>query len=267
MRKLYCSINEQIIPSDDLIERTKRAMHFSNQKKFAMPKRYYLGGVFACFVFFLCAAIYLPGPEKVVPDGKGEFFLWAPSVWHSDYLTDGAKRDNMSFSVTEEEMYRNNVFGSYIPRRILGGFSFSSAHLHRDEEGKVSCTVFYENGYSYIHMRLALFQPEDRKRLVKKEEKEKYNISSYSIPFADSVPKEYYETMYYPIFIAKEFDQDILQARIYYVAEQGEDSLRKGRVNFAILCDNMIVDYTIKAAQINDILTMVQSANFFQNPS
>ena len=54
MRKLYCSINEQIIPSDDLIERTKRAMRFSNQKKFAMPKDIIWG---ACLLalFFSCA--------------------------------------------------------------------------------------------------------------------------------------------------------------------------------------------------------------------
>ncbi|MFR2464212.1 MAG: hypothetical protein ACLTA1_00200 [Clostridia bacterium] len=123
---------------------------------------------------------------------------------------------------------------------------------------------YTDGGYDYIRITIRPYIESDASRMTAAAAIEQYNICEYSIPLADSVPHELYETMHYPIFQAREISEDVLRLRILAVSEQGEDQTQKESMSFSLLCGDTVVEYSIKGAKLEPgaVLDMIQSASF-----
>jgi len=75
-------------------------------------------------------------------------------------------------------------------------------------------------------IRWQISKPTDyyRERIVSVSEYEKYDMSLYTISFADSIPSELWEYVYNPVFLAEELTLDIIQARAYWVDRGRSDA-------------------------------------------
>jgi hypothetical protein len=120
--------------------------------------------------------------------------------------------------LTIEEAYADPGFGAYLPPRssIPPQFLFESAHRYLTQQQN-GLLVHWNNGHlgRYDNIRWQIEDVTDwhRERLVSPEEREKYDMALYPIPWMDSMPEEIWQVAMNPVFRAEDLTLDILLAR------------------------------------------------------
>ena len=99
---------------------------------------------------------------------------------------------------------------------------------------------------------------EDKQRLTHTEETERYDLSLYPIPRADSVPEELREVVDNPIFYAEELSPELIWARAYKTGEQGDSN--GWRMSFSVLYGDMVV--TVRSKGVDPDWIYKQLASF-----
>lgn len=265
-------------------------------------KIYRASTIVACFMVLLIAVVTLPtlnyqfnSDEKLPGSGKSEDSIENDlllGTWYSvgvendpmkevvktdsasdqqnnqiaendkNYTTDSKVDSGDSKRLSETQIYTVEKFGQIVPKNILSGYNFEEASIYSSNETGDKLRVVYTNSLNYIDINVHNFESQDDKRLVSANDEEKYNITQYSIPFADSIPSDLYETMHYPIFMADEITAESLLLRKYKTNEQGEGN-SKYHMNFGILCGDIVVEYTIKGNSLNNVFDMITSSHYY----
>lgn len=172
-------------------------------------------------------------------------------------------------ALTQQEVYALPVFGALAPTALIeGGYRFESASLYTDQDGWQSLVLSFTQpmpGLDYVTVTMRDFAqyPEDAKRVVSVEEEERYDITRYSIPLADSVPEALRETVWDPIFRAGELTEQALRLRRLARNEGAEDDAAYFML-FSVLCDETLVQYSIKGDALDGVLEMVRSSAYFR---
>lgn len=126
--------------------------------------------------------------------------------------------------------------------------------LYREFEGTLSYqegvrnTLFlrWSRGYSDVTVRVSL--PESgtpQGNTVDVSNQAAYDVRLYSIPWCDSVPEEYRETVDNPIFRAQDMTREVVSARARSYQDTGD--IDGPRINFTIrYSDGTEAEYTSK---------------------
>lgn len=163
--------------------------------------------------------------------------------------------------LTTKEARTDPDFGAYYPASKPEGLVCESvSRLQNSDYGIDSLTAFWNGGYDYLTWSIRPINEYDARRIVSPGERERYDLSFYSVPLAESVPEQYRETVYDPVFRSGELTEEMVRSRCVSAEEIGE-----GReapwISFDVLFDEgVIVEITAKGvdpawiwAQLNDL--------------
>ncbi len=136
-------------------------------------------------------------------------------------------------ALTEVEAYA--AFGVYLPEAAPEGFWFEGAYSPQGHQVSVLWTG--DNGE--LTWQVRDFSEADQARCTSTADREKYDRTLYSVPYADSVPGELWEIVDHPIFDCTELTQEVVNAR----AEPGDEAVR---YCFGVRYGETLVEVTAK---------------------
>ena len=178
--------------------------------------------------------------------------LDALAVIHPKYIPEMYDR-----SLFHEEALALESFGSYFLSSIPDGFTEESIHHFRDQKTEYLSGLWTRN-YDELYWKVSYLTEEDRSRLTHEEETQRYDLSLYPIPRADSVPEELREVVDNPIFYAEELSPELIWARAYKTGEQGDSN--GWRMSFSVLYGDMVV--TVRSKGVDPDWIYKQLASF-----
>lgn len=304
-KQTFVSMNEQLVPSEPLKNKTIAAMRACQP---AGPKgknkgAFALCTAAACLALAVLGATVVPGllqggpkppiagvpplvssqavsteepsagstpsasqqskqPAPAVPDEAVSSLVGKTHPSSAEAVVDGDRKLNAEDAVklTQQQAYAHEAFGQVLPRTILSGFSLEGITLYRREP--LSLFAVYTKGLSTLDIRVHKAAEEDLKRLTSPGQTERYDMSLYPIPLADSVPQELMAVVDCPVFRAEELTKEVLERRAYTLNDEGEG--RATHMRFAVLCGDTVVEYTVNGADAAQVLQMVLSADYFE---
>ena len=149
-------------------------------------------------------------------------------------------------------------FVSYLPAEDLSGYDEFYSRMTYQEGSEHTLYLRWSWGYDDVTIRVELPEGDaEWGNLVDTARPETYDVRLYSIPWADSVPEEYYDTFHSPVFRAVDMSREIVEARAYTLADQGDSD--GPRVSFSVLHDDgALVTYSCKGLSIDQVWALVE---------
>lgn len=149
-------------------------------------------------------------------------------------------------------------FVSYLPAEDLSGYDEFYSRMTYQEGSEHTLYLRWSWGYDDVTIRVELPEGDaEWGNLVDTARPETYDVRLYSIPWADSVPEEYYDTFHSPVFRAVDMSREIVEARAYTLADQGDSD--GPRVSFSVLHDDgALVTYSCKGLSIEQVWALVE---------
>ena len=123
------------------------------------------------------------------------------------------------------------AFGVYLPADVPAGFSEDFIRRYKfDDTADYLMVNWYEPlDYGYVDWFVSAVTEEALTRLVSPGETEKYDLSLYPVPWAESVPQALRTTVEDPVFRIDELTAEVVAAR----AHAGDEGLTM--INFSVL--------------------------------
>lgn len=156
-----------------------------------------------------------------------------------------------------EEARQEAEFAPYLPTEDFSGYNEFAGRLTYQEGNEHILHLRWSWGYDDVTIRVEL--PEGDTvwgNVVDVGAPETYDLRLYPVPWADSVPEAYRETVDNPVFRAEDMSRAVVEARAYTPSEQGDtNSLR---IRFAVLHpDGTLVDYSCEGLSVDQVWDMV----------
>ncbi len=158
---------------------------------------------------------------------------------------------------TWEEAIADEKFGDYVPKDVPDGFTFEGAWREWGQNRDyltLSWTGYYTDISIDIRdadtwMSFTLTDPADR---------EKYDMSLYTIPYADSVPEGYRQEFDNPIFAIEDVTPEVIAARMRCITgDSGDIEAYRGNFSVYYESENVLVQYSLRgvtAQQAYDLI-------------
>jgi len=173
-----------------------------------------------------------------------------------DILADPVVPELRHDALTLEEALSDPEFGSFLPAYIPPGLDFgdarriisqhdSSLHVNWHESWRISIS-WSVNSISWHH----------QDSIVLAHEREKFDVNLYTIPWMDSVPREYIDYLQNPIFLAEEMTFEIVQARAIYDGRAG--NLLEPMIVFSVMFDDVVVTINSSGVSTEDVWRMLE---------
>ena len=124
--------------------------------------------------------------------------------------------------LTQKEARDEAVFGAYLPETLPAGYTFSNAWS--SDEG---ITVSWTRGMDYIMISVSAVVPEDVVTADLKKP-ETYDERLYEIPYADTVPQEYWKVFDNPVFAIEDLSLEVVKSRMKSVEDAGDTNTPRG---------------------------------------
>lgn len=174
------------------------------------------------------------GVEAEVEAESGNMEVWDEESM--DGVSSSVKDDAVVY-LNEQELRAETVLGEYIPTVIPEGYAFESGYKSADG----AITLRWSMGMDDIVIGVALYEPseENEGRIVDIAKRETYDVHVYEIPYADTVPAEYWEVFHTPIFREKDFGIELVEARMKSVEDLGDTATPRG--NFSVLYEEGVI--------------------------
>lgn len=146
---------------------------------------------------------------------------------------------------TWEEAMADEKFGDYVPADVPDGFTFEGAWR---EWGQNRNYLFLRwTGY-YTNISIDIWDASTVGDLpiTDPADREKYDVNLYTIPYADSVPEEYWQEFGRPVFAIEDVTPEVIAARMRYVDDDSGD-VDSWRGNFSVYyeSENVLVRYDL----------------------
>lgn len=145
-----------------------------------------------------------------------------------------------------EEARQEAAFAPYLPASAPAGYREFEGTLSYQEGVRNTLFLRWSRGYSDVTVRVSL--PESgtpQGNTVDVSNPAAYDVRLYSIPWCDSVPEEYRETVDNPIFRAQDMTREVVSARARSYQDTGD--IDGPRINFTIrYSDGTEAEYTSK---------------------
>ena len=146
-------------------------------------------------------------------------------------------------------------FGGYLPVNIPAGLSFEHARRSLNQQDN-SLFVLWSGRQSTISWTARTPTEDDLRRIVSVDEREKYDMSLYSIPLFDSVPAHLWEYVHNPIFLAEDMTLDVVRARAFDVSRPGAGA-PEWSIDFSVLYSEVLVSVHSRGATPEQIWDML----------
>ena len=143
-------------------------------------------------------------------------------------------------------------FYPFLPEKLFQYYEFSEAFSISNADTGKYYVLWFTRGMATMGIRInnASELSDASLRRVSASETERYDITKYEIPYAQTVPQELRKTMDDPIFAAEEFNRDVLLKRIVHHSELNDD---KYRVKLSIEEGGFIFDCNFNGMEMYDI--------------
>lgn len=143
--------------------------------------------------------------------------------------------------------------GGYVPEKLPPGYRFESARGNSPDNSYLDMSLCFSKGMDDIRLHITEFYVAAsmppvvydafQKRIVNPARPETYDVNQYEIPYADTVPMEYFEVFHTPVFKEPDFSLEMVKARMKSVPDAGDTDTPRG--NFAVLYDSgILVEFT-----------------------
>ena len=149
------------------------------------------------------------------------------------------KKDWTTYFIDKEltfgEAKNDPEFGKYFPSEVPDGFTKESFNrTNHPNIGDFLSGLWYKE-LNELRWQIRYLTKNDERRIVAPSETEKFDLSLYPIPRADSVPDNLRETVDNPIFRIEELTLELVKARAYSVEDAGD--VNGPRMHFSVLYD------------------------------
>ena len=160
-----------------------------------------------------------------------------------------------SFS-TLNQARQEEEFAPYLPAENMPGYGEFYGRLSWQEGSYHDLFVRWSRGYDDVEVAVCrCSQPQYA--LADVNAPEQYDVRRYDIPWSESVPEEYRDTVYDPVFRAEDMSFSVVQARTLYRNDTGEE--RTSRIRFSVLHpDGTLVRYICKGLTAEQVWAMVE---------
>lgn len=159
--------------------------------------------------------------------------------------------------------------GSYVPEKLPAGYRFESARGSSPANSYLDMSLCWCKGMDDIRLHITEFyavakMPKDvydafQKTIVDPAKPETYDVSLYEIPYADTVPREYFEIFDHPVFKESDFSLEMVEARMKSISDAGDTDTPRG--NFAVLYDSGILVEFSGRGSAEEIWEMFESVS------
>ena len=147
-------------------------------------------------------------------------------------------------------------FAPYLPAENMPGYGEFYGRLSWQEGSYHDLFVRWSRGYDDVEVAVCRC-PEKGCSTVDVAAPEQYDVRRYDIPWSESVPEEYRDTVYDPVFRAEDMSFSVVQARTLYRNDTGEG--RKASIRLGVLHpDGTVVRYTCKGLTAEQVWVMVE---------
>ena len=166
-----------------------------------------------------------------------------------------AWREESFSSLTQAR--QEEEFAPYLPTADVPGYGEFYGRLSWQEGSYHDLFVRWSRGYDDVEVAVCRC-PEKEYSTVDVDAPEQYDVRLYDIPWSESVPEEYRDTVYAPVFRAEDMSFSVVQARTLYRNDTGEG--RKASIRLGVLHpDGTVVRYTCKGLMAEQVWAMVES--------
>jgi hypothetical protein len=144
--------------------------------------------------------------------------------------------------LTLDEARNDPDFGEFVPGSVPARLNFESANRFINQDNNNLRILWHSlpnRGMDSITWQISKTTEHDLARIVFADEREKYEMAQYPIPWADSVPEELREVVLNPVFRAEELTLEIIQARAYSAGRRGSDAVS---MQFSVLYGDVVVE-------------------------
>jgi len=155
--------------------------------------------------------------------------------------------------MTIEEARLDPDFGAYLPTYVPEGFSPDEARRTIDQHFNGIFAHWHMMGeMNSISWNVSLAEAHDLANVVSINEPQKFDLSLYSVPLADTVPDEYMQFVTNPVFLAEELTFEAVQSRNLY----GRGS---SRLNFGVLFGDIAINISVMDVSPEQVWDMILS--------
>lgn len=156
-----------------------------------------------------------------------------------------------------EEARQETAFAPYLPASAPAGYGEFKGKLSYQEGVRNTLFLRWSRGYSDVTVRVSLPEggaPEEEP--VDVSTPAAYDVRLYSIPWCDSVPEEYRNSVSSPTFRAQDMTREIIAARSLSYQDAGD--IDGPRINFTIrYSDGTEAEYTSKGLSEDALWAMI----------
>lgn len=145
-------------------------------------------------------------------------------------ITDEACMAVNTRSLTEEEARNDKTLGGYVPVTLPRGYVFESASENLDSREE-NLRLCWTRGMDSI--TLSFTRTEKPPDTVDAGKPETYDERMYTIPYAESVPEEYRQSVNDPVFAREDFSLEMIESRMISYSDSGDTDTPRG--NFRVL--------------------------------
>lgn len=148
-------------------------------------------------------------------------------------------------------------FAPYLPTENIPGFGKFYGRLTYQEEKDNTLFVRWSRGYDEVEVCVhrggnVSYNLADVKNPAS------YDVRRYQIPWCDSVPEEYRETVDSPAFRSEDMSREIVEARVLSYQDAGDSG--GPRIQFDVLHpDGTLVSYRCKGLSAEQVWAMVEN--------
>ena len=145
-------------------------------------------------------------------------------------------------------------FGAFLPVSVPSDFLFDHAWrvINQDFNGLFAFWHIGHASMDAIRWQVSKPTEHDLARIVSVDDREKFDLSLYPIPWMDSVPQELMDFVTNPVFLSDELTLEAVQARVLL------DGRRDGaQMNFSVLYDDVIINLDVSGMTPEQVWEML----------
>jgi hypothetical protein len=160
--------------------------------------------------------------------------------------------------MTLEQSRIDPDFGAFMPINIPQGFIFDSGRRTLNQwDNSIRANWHRFPAFDNIFWTVAEPHEFDLERIVSANDRHKFDVSLYSIPWMDSVPSEIIDYLHNPVFLAEEMSLEIVQARAQWDAGRHGESAGWRIVPFGVLHGDVIIRISASGVSPEQIWAML----------
>ena len=155
-------------------------------------------------------------------------------------LADPVIPELRSETLTLAQARQDPDFGAYLPVSVPPGFVFSNATRELNQAFNGLSAFWDTGGRDVIWWQISAAAGHHLERVVSVNDREKFDLALYPIPWMDSVPPELRDVVANPVFRADEITLDAVRARVLMDGRGGGS-----RINFSVLYGDVVISIDV----------------------